>query len=107
MSRPNRVGPPTSSASTSTSATGGGGTGIPVPVVQQAQQYLEENIKQWMEPTPAPQSREDFALFSEVMLFLSPVRCAVGSETKQLLRISDVSHGYEMTPSLPKRSMNT
>ncbi|KAF8788086.1 hypothetical protein HNY73_009621 [Argiope bruennichi] len=58
MSRPNRVGPPTSSASTSTSATGSGGTGIPVPVVQQAQQYLEENIKQWMEPTPPPQSRE-------------------------------------------------
>ncbi|GIY02250.1 uncharacterized protein CDAR_112441 [Caerostris darwini] len=57
MSRPNRAGLPTSSASTTTGATGG--TGIPVPVVQQAQQYLEENIKQWMEPTPPTQSRED------------------------------------------------
>ncbi|KAG8198478.1 hypothetical protein JTE90_022208 [Oedothorax gibbosus] len=57
MSRSNRTGAPSSSPSTSA----GTGTGIPVPVVQQAQQYLEENIKQWMEP-PAPNpppSRED------------------------------------------------
>ncbi|GFT84865.1 kinesin-like protein KIF26B [Nephila pilipes] len=58
MSRPNRGGAPTSSGSTN-GATGGGGTGIPVPVVQQAQQYLEENIKAWMEPAPPTQSRED------------------------------------------------
>ncbi|XP_042906154.1 kinesin-like protein KIF26B isoform X2 [Parasteatoda tepidariorum] len=59
MSRQNRAAPPASTASTS-GATGGAGTGIPVPVVQQAQQYLEENIKAWMEPPPnTQQSREE------------------------------------------------
>lgn len=60
MSRQTRAGPSSSTPSTS-GATGGatGSSGIPGPVVQQAQQYLEENIKRWMEPAPQLPNREE------------------------------------------------
>lgn len=63
MSRQTRAGP-SSSASSTSGATGGGtgNSGIPGPVVQQAQQYLEENIKRWMEPAPQQPNREEVTL---------------------------------------------
>ncbi|GFU10663.1 hypothetical protein TNCV_1773321 [Trichonephila clavipes] len=104
MSRPNRGGPSSSSTSTN-GATGGGGTGIPVPVVQQAQQYLEENIKAWMEPTPPTQSREDST--DGVCVSLAPLQFTLGILASNVRLVSDCERPWNSRFCFPAASTNT